>query len=275
VKLACQEQLIPGESLEEKWRVVSAAGFDGIELLGRGDGEFGRRLPELRAARDAGVVISSVCVAMDHFIGDFDPERRRDAIEQMKTLLSVIAEVGGVGAITPAAFGQWSNALPPWEPPPRSPEEDRKVLAEALTELAEHAAGDGVTVFFEPLNRYEDHMVNTLAQAADVVGVVGRPSVQVMADTFHMSVEEDDLGASIREAAGSIGHVQLGDSGRLQPGVGHLDWPPVMQALRDVGFDGWLAMECGIRGDPRDALPKVAELLRPLMEPEGHRRRPD
>jgi sugar phosphate isomerase/epimerase len=265
VKLACQEQLIPGGTLEEKWQVVSAAGFDGVELLGRGDGEFGRRLPELRAARGAGVVISSVCVAMDHFIGDFDPERRRDAIEQMKVLLSVIAEIGGVGAITPAAFAQWSNALPPWEPPPRSPDEDREVLVEGLTELGEHAASEGAAVFLEPLNRYEDHMVNTLERAADVVRVVGLRSVQVMADTFHMSIEEDELAASIHGAGGLIGHVQLGDSGRLQPGVGHLDWPPVTRALHDVGFDGWLAMECGIRGDPRDALPKVAELLRPLM----------
>ena len=264
MRLACQEQLIPGETLEEKWELVSDAGFDGIELLGRGEGAFERRLPELRAARDAGVVLSSVCVAMDHFIGDFDPERRRDAIEQMKVLVSVIGEVGGVGAITPAAFAQWSSALPPWEPPPRTPEEDRAVLVEALTELGEHAMRAGVSVLFEPLNRYEDHMVNTLARAADIVGAVGLPSVSVMADTFHMSIEEDDLAASVRSGGGSIRHVQLGDSGRLQPGVGHLDWPRLMEAFRSIGYDGWLAMECGIRGDPREVLPGVAELLRPL-----------
>jgi sugar phosphate isomerase/epimerase len=265
VKLACQEQLIPGDTLEEKWQLVSRAGFDGIELLGRGDGAFERRLAELRAARDAGVVLSSVCVAMDHFIGDFDAERRRDAIEQMKTLLSVIGEVGGVGAITPAAFAQWSNALPPWEPPPRTSAEDRDVLVEALTDLGEHAARDGVSVFFEPLNRYEDHMVNTLDEAAEIVRAVGLPSVTVMADTFHMSIEEDDLGASVRSTGELIGHVQLGDSGRLQPGVGHLDWAPLMEAFRAIGYDGWLAMECGIRGDREAALPRVAELLRPLM----------
>ena len=265
MKLACQEQLIPGDSLEEKWTLAADAGFDGIELLGRGDGAFGGREAELRRARDQGVVLSSVCVAMDHFIGDFEPERRRDAIDQMKILLSTIADVGGVGAITPAAFAMWSAALPPWEPPSRSPDEDRRVLVEALTELGEHAAPDRVTVLFEPLNRYEDHMVNTLGRAAEIVREVGLPSVKVMADTFHMGIEEDDLGGSIRAAGDLIGHVQLGDSGRLQPGVGHLDWSAVMGALRDVGYDGWLAMECGIRGDPREALPKVAELLRPLM----------
>jgi sugar phosphate isomerase/epimerase len=265
VKLACQEQLIPGETLAEKWEFISTAGFDGIELLGRGDGAFERRLPELRAARDAGVVLSSVCVAMDHFIGDFDADRRRDATEQMRILLTVIGEVGGVGAVTPAAFAQWSNALPPWEPPARTPDEDREVLVEALTELGDHASRHGVAVFFEPLNRYEDHMVNRLEQAASICSDVGSPSVRVMADTFHMSIEEDDLAASVRSTGDLIGHVQLGDSGRLQPGVGHLDWPRLMEALRTIGYDGWLAMECGIRGDPREALPRVADLLRPLM----------
>jgi hypothetical protein len=69
----------------------------------------------------------SVCVIMDHFSGDFDPLKRRDAIENMKSLLSVIAEIGGYGAITPAAFGLFSRALPPFQPP-RSAEDDRKVL---------------------------------------------------------------------------------------------------------------------------------------------------
>ena len=265
MKLACQEQLIPGDTLPEKWVFISGAGFDGIELLGRGDLAFERRLPELLAAREAGVVLSSVCVAMDHFIGDFDDARRLDALENMRSLLSVIAEVGGVGAVTPAAFALWSNALPPWQPPPRSQEEDLAVLAEGLTELGRHAATQGVQVFFEPLNRYEDHMVNRLEQAGGICDEVGSGTVKVMADTFHMSIEEDDLAAAVRACGARIGHVQLGDSGRMQPGVGHLDWPSLMAALHDVEFDGWLAMECGIKGEPRDALSKVAELLRPLM----------
>ncbi|HEX3326003.1 MAG TPA: sugar phosphate isomerase/epimerase family protein [Actinomycetota bacterium] len=265
MKLACQEQLIPGTALEEKWELIAAAGFDGIELLGRGDFAFERRLDELRAARRAGVVISSVCVAMDHFIGDLDSARRRDAIENMKSLLSVIAEVGGVGAVTPASFGVSTNALPPWEPSPRTPDEDRAVLIEGVTELAEHALPLDVAVLFEPLNRYEDHMVNRVSQAADICRAVGSTAAKVMADAFHMNIEEKDLGAAVQENAEAIGHIHVADSGRLQPGVGHLDWPGLLGALRDINYQGWLAMECGIEGDPEDALPRVASLLRPLM----------
>jgi sugar phosphate isomerase/epimerase len=265
VKLACQEQLIPGATLEEKWELASEAGFEGIELIGRGDFEFEKRLDELQAARQAGVVISSVCVAMDHFIGDLDAKRRRDAIENMKSLLSVIAEVDGVGAITPASFGVWSNALPPWKPSPRSPDEDRTVLIEGVAELAEHALPLGVAVLLEPLNRYEDHMVNRVSQAAEICRAVGLEAAKVMADSFHMNIEEDDLADALRDGGELIGHVHIADSSRLQPGTGHLNWQGVMGALHGIRYDGWLAMECGLRGEPQDVLPHVVELLRPLM----------
>jgi sugar phosphate isomerase/epimerase len=265
MKLACQEQLIPGDTLEQKWEVVAAAGFDGIELLGHGDFQFETRLGELQTARKAGVVVSSVCVAMDHFIGDLDQARRQDAVANMKSLLSVMAEVGGVGAITPASFGVWSNALPPWQPSPRPPEGDREVLVECITELAEHALPLDVHVLLEPLNRYEDHMVNRVAQAADICRQVGLQSAKVMADAFHMNIEEEDPAAALRENADLVAHVHVADSGRLQPGLGHLDWEDLLRALRDSNYEGWLAVECGIKGDPHDVLPQITALLRPLM----------
>ena len=259
--LAVQEHMVDGDDLVEKFSNAQRAGFDGIELRGAGGGGFTARLPELRKAREAGVVMPSVCVMMDHFIGDFDADRRRSAREGMKELLSVIAEAGGTGAITPAAYGLFSRALPPFSPP-RSPEEDRKVLLEELHVLGQHAAVEGTCLWLEPLNRYEDHMVNTLADAASLVQEVGLPSVRVMADTFHMSIEEVGLARSLRDIAPVLGHVQLGDSNRLEPGAGNLDWPALTTALDEIGYDGWLAMECGLSGPSAEVLPRVARLLR-------------
>jgi sugar phosphate isomerase/epimerase len=263
MKLACQEQLIPGESLIEKWECISAAGFDGIELQGRGDFQFRARQAELRAAQRAGVVMPSVCVIMDHFIGDFDADRRRDAIANMQSLLSVIAEVGGYGAITPAAYGLFSRRLPPFEPP-RSPDDDRAVLIEGLGALGEHAAREGVYVLFEPLNRYEDHMVNTLAEAVELCKAIGLDSVRVMGDFFHMSIEEANLAESIHQAAGYLKHMHLADSNRLQPGTGHTDFQPALQALKQIGFDGYMALECRIQGERKAALAETARYIRSL-----------
>jgi sugar phosphate isomerase/epimerase len=262
VKLAAQEQLIPGDNILDKWEFALSAGFDGIEL--RGTRDWQGRLDELRGAREQGVAFSSVCLIDDRFIGDLDPDRRREAVEHMKRLLSGIAELGGVGAITPAAFGLASKALPPFEAP-RKPDEDRRLLLDALEELGEHAEGEGTLVLLEPLNRYEDHMLNRLEGAIELSKAAGSDSIKVMGDLFHMSIEEDDLGESIRRADGYLAHVHLADSNRAHPGAGHTDFVPAFEALREIGFDGYLAMECSVRGDAKVVLPQVTRRLRSLM----------
>jgi hypothetical protein len=66
-----------------------------------------------------------------------------------------------------------------------------------------------------------------------------------------------------------VTHVQIGDSNRLQPGAGHLDFKGVFGALRDVDYGGFLAMECTVAGDPRDALPAVSRFVRARLDPSA------
>ncbi|MEU4425050.1 sugar phosphate isomerase/epimerase family protein [Actinoplanes sp. NPDC024001] len=263
IKILCQEQLLPGETLQEKFDFAREAGYDGIELRARGDFAFRDRLPELRLAARDGVPMPSVCVDMAHFFGAFDPELRRDAVAQLKSQLSVIAEVGGPGAVacTPASWGMFSRRLPPFEPP-RSAEEDRAVLLEGLAELGAHAAQVGATLALEPLNRYEDHMVNRLDQAVELIDAVGLPSVKVLADTYHMNIEEDEPTTALVKAAAHLGHVQVSDSNRLQPGAGHLDWSALLGTLDALDYSGHLAVECRLRGEPSVAVAAIPGFLR-------------
>jgi sugar phosphate isomerase/epimerase len=261
IKLAAQESTLPGETLMDKFQFTLDCGFEGIELSGRGDGVFAGRAAELREARAAGVVMCSAVMHTSVFVGDFDPARSRSAIDQLKELLTTVVEAGGLGVVSPNGFGVFSKKLPPFTPP-RSDAESRAALVAALSELGEHAVSVGAKVFLEPLNRYEDYLVNTLADAVSVVAEVDSPGVAVVADTYHMSIEEADCAASIEAAGSRIGHVQLGDSNRLEPGAGHYDWPATIQALHDIGYDGWLAMECGLSGPSADVLPRVSALLR-------------
>jgi len=261
IKISCQEQLLPGASLQAKWDFAARAGYDAIELRGKGDFAFRDRLPELRRAARDGVPMPSVCVDMLHFIGAFDADLRRDAVAQLKSQLSVLAEIGGTVAATPASYGMFSRRLPPFEPP-RSEAEDRAVLLEALAELGTHAAREGVTLVLEPLNRYEDHMVNRIEQAVELVDAVGLPSVRVLADTYHMNIEEDDPTAALLKAAGHIGHVQVSDSNRFQPGAGHLDWGALLGTLDAIGYTGHLAVECRLRGEPAAAVAAIPGFLR-------------
>ena len=269
MRLACQEQLLPGKDLAEKFAFARDAGYDGIELRARGDGQFAARLPELRAAVRTGVVARTVCPETDHFIGDFDAGRRRDAVAQLRSQLSVVAELGGDGVLTPASWGMFSLRLPPFTPP-RQPDEDRKVLLEALVELGEHAAAEGVWLALEPINRYEDYLVNRLDEAVDlaeeVERAVGVGSVRVCADLFHMNIEEDDLAAAILAAGPRIAHVHVDDTNRLQPGTGHMPFAAVFDALRAVGYDDWLTFECRLRGTPEEALPASTRFLAGFLQ---------
>jgi sugar phosphate isomerase/epimerase len=264
MRLSCQEQLLPGASLPEKFDFACRAGFAGIELRARGDGQFAARLPEFRTAARAGVVMPTVCPETDHFIGDFDADKRRDAVAQLRSQLSVIAELGGEGVLTPASWGMFSLRLPPFLPP-RSAADDHKVLLEALALLSEHAAREGVWLALEPLNRYEDYMINRLEQAVRLAEEIDREfgfgSVRVCADLFHMNIEEDDLARAIAGAGARIAHVHVDDSNRFQPGTGHLDFATAFDALRSVGYDDWLALECRLRGDPADALPATTQFM--------------
>jgi sugar phosphate isomerase/epimerase len=261
VRLAAQESMLEGETLEEKFAFALEHGFDGIELSGRGDGVFAARRDELAAARSAGVQMPSAVVAMPYFVGDFDEGNRRRAIEDVKALLSTLPAAGAAGIVMPNGFAVFSKRLPPFVPP-RPDEESRSMLVESLTELGRHGEEVGAKIFLEPLNRYEDYLVNTLEDAVSIVQQVGSSAVTVIADTFHMSIEETDIGAAIRAAGSHIEHVQLGDSDRLEPGHGHYDWPDTLQALEAIHYDGWLAMECRLSGPPSEVLPRVSALLK-------------
>ncbi|WP_155370016.1 sugar phosphate isomerase/epimerase family protein [Catellatospora vulcania] len=261
LKLSAQEQLLPGDTLQQKWEFAQRAGYHAIELRGRADFALRGRLPELRQALRDGVVMPTVCVEMLHFFGAFDADLRADAIAQMKSQLSVIGELGGLGAMSPASYGMFSRRLPPFEPP-RSEAEDRQVLLDGLRQLGEHAAAEGVTFYLEPLNRYEDHMVNRLDQAIDLIREVGLDSVRVGADTYHMNIEEDDPIAALHAAAPYIGHVQVSESNRFQPGTGHIDWPAVLGVLEADGYPHYLALESRLRGEPAEAVASVPAFLR-------------
>ncbi len=247
--LAIQENLVPGD---DKLAFARSAGFDALELRDA-------TRPGLETLRGAA---STVCPELPGWLGDFDDGRRRAAIDALRAQLDGIAALGGHGVITPAAWGMFTRRLPPFDEPPRTPEQDREVLLEGLAELGGHA---GAALLLEPLNRYEDHMVNTVAQAAELIREAGSPGVRILADTYHMNIEEDDPCEALRAAGDLLGAVHLSDSNRHQPGTGHVPFAAIVSTLREIGFDGVLSVECRLRGEPEQAVRDCGRFLRGLL----------
>ena len=148
-----------------------------------------------RARSDCAV--AAVCGGYRGWLGHFEAGARELAVRDIIALLPVAAALQAPGIVVPAAYGMFSRKLPPFKPP-RGETEDRAALLDSLRAVAREAERSGVRIFLEPLNRYEEHMLNTFAQAADLAAAVGSPAVVPMIDLFHANVEERDTAEAIR-----------------------------------------------------------------------------
>ena len=117
-------------------------------------------------------------------------------------------------------------------------------LGRSMAHLDEAAGREGVEIVFEPINRYENNFLCTMADISGFVRTHGLKHTGLLIDTFHMNIEEADLPASILACAPEIKYVHLADSNRRYPGQGHLDLAGVLGTLRRIGYDGVLSAEC-------------------------------
>jgi D-psicose/D-tagatose/L-ribulose 3-epimerase len=101
----------------------------------------------------------------------------------------------------------------------------------------------GVTVALEPLNRFETYFLNTAADAVALCDAIGHPNVGILFDTFHANIEEKDIGRAYRTVAKHLKHVHTCENDRGIPGTGHIEWPCVFAALKQIGYDGWVVIE--------------------------------
>lgn len=137
-------------------------------------------------------------------------------------------------------------------PRQRSPEPGQSVadasarFEAAMAELAPHAAAAGVVYCIEPLGRFETNVINTVAEAAALVDRIGSPAVRTMFDVSAASHSESEpVHEVLRRFLGSghIAHVQVNDKNRRGPGQGETDQRSVLQALKDMHYAGWVAVE--------------------------------
>jgi D-psicose/D-tagatose/L-ribulose 3-epimerase len=135
-------------------------------------------------------------------------------------------------------------------------------LRDSIAPVVEHARHAGVVVAVEPLNRYETSVINTVDQALEALTGLPADGCGVGLDVYHMNIEEKDIPAAIRRAAGRIAHVQVCASDRGTPGEDHLDWPGIVTALDEAGYRGPLVIESFTAENA--AVATAASIWRPL-----------
>ena len=262
MKIACQENKVPGDTFQEKIDNLERFGYEGVELMHDGLAE---RLPEVKAAlAHSSVRASTICTGREHDLLGVTKEDRAARMERFRGLLALAGELGLVGVIAVPVRGR-EPIFPDLSPYQSGAELERHLYVELLREAGESAVREGTFILVEPLNRYETHLANSLSDGVALCAAADHPNVRLMADFFHMSIEEADIAASIREAAAYVEHVHLADSNRTQPGTGHTEFNSGFAALQEIGFEGFMALECGITGDPEESLPATAAYLKSCM----------
>ena len=244
---------------------AAGLGLDAIEIpLMELDAVDPAAIRERAAATGLDVLTSVVC-GEDTDPSSEDERTRAAALDFLNACVDATADMGATvfTGVTYSALGRR---------PERRPERaDYERAAEVLREAARHAAGRGVTIGIEPVNRYESFLVNTAAQALELMELVGEPNVGVHLDAYHMNIEEDDFRAPVELVAEHLVHFHLSESHRGIPGRGTVDWEAIMGALGDAGYSGYVGLESfaevsdAMRGATciwRDLAPSSDELVR-------------
>lgn len=258
------EPVVPGKTLADRLAALEEAGYQGIQLSAASHREG---IESVKSAL-ANSSIRLLIFGRHGRILAADAETRAQAVEDISAGLHEAASMGAIGSIL-VPIRTKPEIEPPNPPsfgvhPMKSLVDlEREILVEQLARIAPAAEAAGVPVILEPLNRYETHLIKSLDDAAEICRAVGSPGIKMMGDFFHMNLEDDDMEAAIERNADCLAYVHLADSGRYQPGTGHLDFTPGFRALKRIGYDGYLTLECKIKGEATvDALKETATYIR-------------
>lgn len=259
MKIAANLSLLFTElPLRDRVVAAAAAGFDGVEI------QFPYELPAIRlkeALEAAGMPLVLINLpAGDLMSGGAGlaavPARRGEFDAALQEALTYAAMVRPICV----------NVLPGRLAEGLSREQALATLTANLRRAAEAFELLGIRVLVEAINPLDmpGFLINTAEQLDALLRTVDHPNCLAQYDLYHMARQGLDLLAGIQRLAGRIGHVQFADCpGRGEPGSGQLAFAPLLAALRDSGYRGWLGAEYRPgRGDTRAGLGWLAEWRR-------------
>jgi D-psicose/D-tagatose/L-ribulose 3-epimerase len=175
-------------------------------------------------------------LAWDADISNADAEIAKRGEEMLERAISASRDVGVelLGGILYSALGKYPTA-------PSA--QGRQNAVDAIARVADKAQAAGVPMVLELVNRYESNLLNTTDQGLAFLKDVGHDWPKLHLDTYHMNIEESDLGDAIRRAGDKLGYFHIGENNRAQLGSGHVDFAGSFSALRDINYTGWITFE--------------------------------
>lgn len=163
---------------------------------------------------------------------------RLGGVEYLLSIMKQVKKMNGkiISGVSYAGWGSPDYIL-----------DDKSAMLDAsvtsMKELVKHAEDMGITYCVEAVNRFEGALLNTSKEAVEYVKMVDSPAIGVLLDTYHMNIEESNIGDAIRYAGDYLKGFHTGENNRVVPGKGHLDWDEIFKALKDINYTGRIVSE--------------------------------
>jgi len=217
---------------------ASELGFDAVEVFPpAADAIPVEELRELLTGCDLSLAaVGTGAGWVKHGLTLTDPREDR-RLEAERFVRSIIDLAGpfGASAIIGSMQGRWHEST--------GRQAGLRWLGESLQRLGQYAGSYDVPLIYEPLNRYETNLCNTIAAGVELLEAGPVDNVVLLADLFHMNIEEVDLAQALRQGGAHLGHLHFVDSNRRAAGAGHIDFGPIAAALREIGYGGYASAE--------------------------------
>ena len=186
-----------------------------------------------------------------------DEGKRREIIRLFKDLTLLAKSHGGMINV-----GRSRGFVAP----DQTREEAEGLFLSCMGEILPFAKVHGVTILLEPINRYESNFINSLDEASALIERLPCGNAGIMADLFHMNMEDDSIAGSLARNRQYVKYVHIADSNRRAPGMGHTDFRAALTTLKQTGYEGWLSAEVLPGDDAEKTAEAVVSYMRPLME---------
>ncbi len=245
MKLACNSFIAPGESWQEKFDNLWDIGFEGIEVRLIGDQQQQeKQIFEIKTlSKQNGVRPCSLVRPTPEFLKVLTNESFEEKLIDISKTIGFASDLGvptivSVGVCVSPSLPSPFLPLPAIDPPRMA------LLEKYLQEVGSIAKQKGAQLLLEPLNRYEGTYYHRLSEAAEILDNIQNHQFGILADVFHINIEEANTREAVLSAKQWLKHVQLGDNNRLLPGEGQFDFRSFFQVLKEIDYTGYLALEC-------------------------------
>lgn len=254
-------EAVAKEPLERSLKLLHEIGYEGVELSVIDPSEMDMRYIK-NLIESYGMEIPALSTGLNYLhyglsISSPDKEVRDRAISRLKEIIDFASNFNA-GVVIGLMRGKTEGGI--------SRTEAYRLMKEGLSKVCSYAEQRDVDIFFEPLNRYETDLVNTVEEGLNLIYSLNKNNLFLLLDTFHMNIEEAVIEESIAKAKNRIGHFHVADSNRLAPGMGHINFRSILNALKKADYKGYLSAEIIIKPNLEKSAKITYNTLKKAME---------